>query len=41
MTSTQPATKLTLRFNLPRASYATILVKRLAGPAADALADEP
>jgi tRNA pseudouridine13 synthase len=32
--------KLTLRFTLPRAAYATILVKRLAGPAADALADE-
>jgi len=32
--------KLTLRFTLPRASYATILVKRLAGPAADTLADE-
>jgi tRNA pseudouridine13 synthase len=32
--------KLTLRFTLPRAAYATILVKRLAGPVADALADD-
>jgi tRNA pseudouridine13 synthase len=32
--------KLTLRFTLPRGSYATILVKRIAGDAADALAEE-
>ncbi len=31
--------KLTLRFTLPRGSYATILVKRLVGDAADTLAE--
>lgn len=33
--------KLTLRFTLPRGSYATILVKRITGPAAAASLDEP
>jgi len=32
--------KLTLRFTLPRGAYATILVKQIAGAAADSLADE-
>lgn len=32
--------KLTLRFTLPRGSYATILVKRLTGPAAAEVLDE-
>jgi tRNA pseudouridine13 synthase len=32
--------KLSLSFTLPRGSYATILVKRIAGPSANELADD-